>query len=32
MDLQLRGDPYRTHEQDQKDLESIRPDTAATSH
>jgi plasmid maintenance system antidote protein VapI len=32
MDLQLRWDLYPTHEQDHKDLESIKPQPAATSH
>ena len=32
MDLQLRWDLYHAHAQDQKDLESIKPHTAATSH
>ncbi len=32
MDLRLRWDLYHAHEQDRKDLESIEPYTAATSH
>jgi antitoxin HigA-1 len=32
MDLQLRYDLYRVHAQDRKELESIEPYTAATSH
>jgi len=32
MDLQLRWDLYHAHAQDQKDLESIKPHTAATPH
>jgi hypothetical protein len=32
MDLQLRWDLYHAHEQDQKDLESISPCTAAIPH
>ena len=32
MDLQLRWDLYHAHAQDQKELESIEPYAAATSH
>jgi addiction module HigA family antidote len=32
MDLQLRWDLYHTHAQDQKELESIEPYAATTSH
>ena len=32
MDLQLRWDLYRAHEQDQRELESIKPYVAAPSH
>ena len=32
MDLQLRWDLYRAHEQDQRELESIKPYAASPSH